>query len=151
MLVTILLDDAYAGNATLNLFALRHLLLSRLLMVMSCQRQRRFVHTVEGEQSLRKVAPPRPRLRMTSRRVCGCRCGEGKHAALVLSSGSGSGPSEPGVMAQSTDAMHAAIRDFAGTDSASYLRLGELGFADLHQFCSEEEDDVPDEGVEGSV
>ncbi|CAH1422889.1 unnamed protein product [Lactuca virosa] len=35
----------------------------------------------------------------------------GKQAVLVLSSGSGSSPSEPGVVARSTDAIHAAIRD----------------------------------------
>lgn len=35
--MVIIFPDAYAINATLNLFSLSHLLLSRLLMVMSCQ------------------------------------------------------------------------------------------------------------------
>ncbi|CAH1442913.1 unnamed protein product [Lactuca virosa] len=75
----------------------------------------------------------------------------GKQATLVLSSGSGSDPSEPGAVAQSTDAMHAAIRAFAETDFASYLRLAKLGLADLHELCYEEEDAVPYDDVEGSV
>ncbi|CAH1417872.1 unnamed protein product [Lactuca virosa] len=75
----------------------------------------------------------------------------GKQAALVFSSSSGSGRSEPGVVAQSTDPMHAAIRAFVETDFTSYLRLGELGLSDLRHLCSEEEDTVPDDGVEGGV
>ncbi|CAH1433692.1 unnamed protein product [Lactuca virosa] len=54
-------------------------------------------------------------------------------------------------MAQSVDAMHAAIRAFAETDFASYLRLGELGLADLRQLCTEEEEHVPDDGVWGTA
>ncbi|CAH1436356.1 unnamed protein product [Lactuca virosa] len=75
----------------------------------------------------------------------------GKQVALVFSSGSGSGPSEPGAIARSIEAMHVAIRAFAETDFVSYLRLDELGFADLRQLCSEEEDVVPNDDVEGSV
>ncbi|CAH1413299.1 unnamed protein product [Lactuca virosa] len=75
----------------------------------------------------------------------------GKQAVLVLSSGSGSGPSESGVVARFTDAMHAAIRAFAETDFASYLRLGELGLANICQLCSENEEVVPDDDVEGSM
>lgn len=54
-------------------------------------------------------------------------------------------------MDQSTNAMHAAIWDFTETDFESYLRLGELRLADLCQMCSEEEDVVPDDNVEGGV
>lgn len=54
-------------------------------------------------------------------------------------------------MAQSVGAMHAAIRDFSETDFASYLRLGELGLADLCQLCYKEEEHVPDGGVGGAV
>lgn len=54
-------------------------------------------------------------------------------------------------MAQSIDAMHAAIKAFAKTNFSSYLRLGELGLADLHQLCSKEEELVPDGGVEGAA
>ncbi|CAH1421206.1 unnamed protein product [Lactuca virosa] len=75
----------------------------------------------------------------------------GKQVVLVSSSGSGSGPSEPGVVARSTDVMHTSIRSFAETDFISYLRLGELCLADLHQLCSEEEDVVPDDDIEGGV
>ncbi|CAI9271369.1 unnamed protein product [Lactuca saligna] len=75
----------------------------------------------------------------------------GKQTVQVLSSGSGFGPSEPGVIAQPTDAMHAVVRAFAETDFASYLKLGELGLVDLCQLCSEEEDIVPDDDVEGSM
>lgn len=40
-----------------------------------------------------------------------------KQAALVLSSGSGYGPSKLGIMAPSTNAMHASIWAFDGRDS----------------------------------
>lgn len=69
----------------------------------------------------------------------------------MLSSGSGSGPSESSIVARSTNSMHAAIRAFAETNFTSYLRLGELGLADLRQWYSEEEDIVPDDCVEGYV
>lgn len=76
---------------------------------------------------------------------------KGKQTTLTLSSSSGSDSSKPDVVARSTDAMHATIRDFAETDFASYLRLGELGLADHFQLCSEEKDLVPYDNVEGGV
>ncbi|CAH1452683.1 unnamed protein product [Lactuca virosa] len=75
----------------------------------------------------------------------------GKQAVLVLFSGSGSGPSESGVVVRSTDAMHASIRAFVEIDFASYLWLGDLGLADLRQLCPEEEDAIPDDGVKGGM
>ncbi|CAI9281270.1 unnamed protein product [Lactuca saligna] len=61
------------------------------------------------------------------------------------------GSSDPDVVARSVDAMHAAIRAFVETEFMSYLRLGELGLADLCQLCSKEEELVSDNGVEGTA
>lgn len=75
----------------------------------------------------------------------------GKQVVLVLSSGSSSSPSEPGAVARSTNAMHIAVRAFTKRSFSSYLSLGKLGLADLRQLCFEEEDDVPDDAIEGDV
>lgn len=75
----------------------------------------------------------------------------GKQAALVLSPSCDFGPSELGAMARSIDGMHTAIRAVAEKHFTSYLSLGEPGLTDLCQLCSEEEDVVPDYGVEGYV
>lgn len=55
----------------------------------------------------------------------------GKQVARAWSVGNGPSSSDPDAMAQPVDAMYDAIRAFAETDFASYLRLGELGLSDL--------------------
>ena len=47
--------------------------------------------------------------------------------------------------------MHVSIRAFSEIYFTCYLRLGELGLADLCQLCSEEEDVVPSDDIEGGV
>ncbi|CAH1426963.1 unnamed protein product [Lactuca virosa] len=75
----------------------------------------------------------------------------GKQVARTWSAGNSLGSSDPNVVAQSIDAMHAAIRAFSETDFVSYLRLGELSLADLRQLYSEEEEHVLDGGVGGTA
>ncbi|CAI9283256.1 unnamed protein product [Lactuca saligna] len=74
----------------------------------------------------------------------------GKKMVRVWSASSIPGSSDPVVVARSVDPMHAVVKAFSEMDSASYLRLGELDLADLHQLCFEEEEElVSDGGVEG--
>ncbi|CAH1428108.1 unnamed protein product [Lactuca virosa] len=84
-----------------------------------------------------------------------CRPGEprscGNLLRPALCSSSSHGSSDLDFAAQSVDAMHAAIRAFAETYFASYLCLGELRLADLRQLCSQEEELVPNGGVEGAA
>ncbi|CAI9299647.1 unnamed protein product [Lactuca saligna] len=75
----------------------------------------------------------------------------GKQVARAWSVGNGPGSSDSDVVAQSNDATHDAIRAFSETNFASYLRLGELGLADLFQLCSKEDEHMPDGGVWGTT
>lgn len=74
----------------------------------------------------------------------------GKQVAQGWSASSGPGLSELNVVAQSFKSMHATIRSLVVMNFTSYLCLGELGLADLHRLCSEEE--FPsNSGVEGAT
>ncbi|CAH1433138.1 unnamed protein product [Lactuca virosa] len=74
----------------------------------------------------------------------------GKQVARGWPTSGGLGLSEPNGVARSVEAMQASIRAFAETDFVSYLRLGELGLANLRQLYSEEEELASDGGVEGA-
>lgn len=61
------------------------------------------------------------------------------------------GLSNPKAMARSVEVIQATIRAFSELNFMSYLRLGELGLADLHQLSSDDEDFASNDGVKGAA
>lgn len=49
--------------------------------------------------------------------------------------------SEPSFVAQSFDTMHSSVKAFLEMNSVSYVRLGELDLAELHQLCCASDSD----------